>query len=48
MRQFAQGEFISPEHLKGTGPPADESPLGNIPTNEELMIAMDTAALTRK
>ena len=33
--------------LKKMGPPAGRDPLGSIPTNEELMIVMDTAALTR-
>ena len=46
-RQFAQGEFTSPEHKKGPGSPAGLGPLGSIPTNEELMIAMDAAAIAR-
>ena len=40
-------EFTSPEHQKGLGSPAGLGPLGSIPTNEELMIAMDTAAIAR-
>ena len=43
-----RADSVRPSIKKSGGPHRALRPMGSIPTNEELMIAMDTAALVQK